>query len=201
MSTILLTNDLINEIVHPDGFFGSDFAPYLQEHDVLANINKAIRHARDEKILIAHAKIGFSESYIELPTRSPILGDIPQLGILKENTWSTEFHKDLDIGIRDKQIIKRGISAFYDTDLQSVLSRNEISHIVIVGIATDLAIEALVRDAHDRNYNVTVLADATATVLQETQDTAINIINRMGNVTTVAAWIDGNQSSEIDEEQ
>jgi nicotinamidase-related amidase len=188
MDTILLINDLINEIVHEDGVYGEKFAPYLFENNVLQNINAAIAYARESNIPVVHAKIAFNNDYIECSTASPIFASVPTLGILRRDTWSTRIHETIDVDSHDKIISKRRISPFYNTDLNALLTANSFSHIVMAGVATDLVISSAVRDAHDRDYLVTVLSDATASISDDVQIHALSLLERLATVTSVTEW-------------
>ncbi len=67
----------------------------------------------------------------------------------------------------EKVIAKCRYSAFYDTDLETVLSENKIEDLMIVGVMTNLCCESTARDAFFRNYRVLLPADGTATLCEE----------------------------------
>ena len=54
-------------------------------------------------------------------------------------------------------------SAFIGTDLEVLLKKQSIQHIVVVGLTTDHCVSATVRNAADLGFEVTLVADATAT--------------------------------------
>lgn len=54
-------------------------------------------------------------------------------------------------------------SAFIGTELQSILKKDSIKELVIVGLTTDHCVSATVRNAADLGYKVFLIADATAT--------------------------------------
>lgn len=57
------------------------------------------------------------------------------------------------------------------TELAGLLKQHDIRHIVVVGIATDVCVNATVADARRLGFDVTVLADATAAVELKQGDT------------------------------
>jgi len=68
--------------------------------------------------------------------------------------------------IRDKQaveIIKNRYSAFAGTDLYSRLKRSGVTEVVICGFMTNFCCESTARDAHDLDYFVDFVVDATGT--------------------------------------
>jgi nicotinamidase-related amidase len=64
----------------------------------------------------------------------------------------------------DDEIIfdKTSSSVFNSTAIDSVLRRMRIEHLVITGIVTDGCVELSARDAADRGYSVTLIADGCA---------------------------------------
>ena len=99
-------------------------------------------------------------------------------------TWGTEFSDRLDVATNDSVMVKHRISAFYGTELETILRANDIHHIIVMGVATQLAVEATVRDAHDRDYLVTVISDACETIDQACQENALAFLKQIATVTT-----------------
>src|SRR5919107_254126 len=60
-------------------------------------------------------------------------------------------------------ITKHRYSAFYGTDLEIILRGLGVTTVVIAGVTTENCCHATARDAFFRDYQVVVLADATAT--------------------------------------
>ncbi|MBV6753596.1 cysteine hydrolase [Pseudomonas chlororaphis] len=63
----------------------------------------------------------------------------------------------------DEQVIlKHFVNSFRDTELSTVLERNGIKELVVVGSMSHLCIDAITRAAADQGYTVTVIHDACA---------------------------------------
>lgn len=72
--------------------------------------------------------------------------------------------KDLVAPENDEKVIQKNTnSAFIGTDLEVLLKKQSIQHLVVVGLTTDHCVSATVRNAADLGFEVTLVADATAT--------------------------------------
>lgn len=180
MNKALILIDFINEIVHLDGKLAAKgYADYMQEFKVIEKLNTAIQKARSEGLLIIHVKVGFSEDYTEQPKSSPLFSKVHEYQALKLNTWATEFHKDLDVQSSDIIVIKHRVNAFFNTELDTILKERKIDSLYIAGVATDLAVSNTARDAHDRDYNVTILKDCCAAANQADHDSALLSLSKI----------------------
>ncbi len=73
-------------------------------------------------------------------------------------------HDSLQPAEDEFQILKHEVNSFNDTELQRLLQREGISHLVIVGAMSHICIDAVTRAAADLGYSNTLLHDACATL-------------------------------------
>ncbi len=183
MTTALILIDFINEIVHENGKLASKgYSDFVKNNDVFQNLSFITQKARENNILIVHVKVGFSENYTEQPKLSPLFGKAHEFQALKLNSWATEFHEQIDVKEDDIILTKYRVSAFYGTPLDLILKNNNIDSILVAGVATDLAVSNVVRDAHDRDYQVTILADCCAAANNEDHETALLSLKKIAIV-------------------
>ena len=88
-------------------------------------------------------------------------------GMCIEGTPESEIHGDLAPQPREKVILKHRYSAFYNTDLETVLRGLKIEDLVISGIMTNMCCESTARDSYYRDYRVFFLADGTGSINEE----------------------------------
>ena len=79
-------------------------------------------------------------------------------------------------------LTKHRVSAFYGTPLDVILRANGIREVLICGVATDLAVQAAARDAHDRDYVVTVVSDCCGAASDEDHETSLRVLAKIGAV-------------------
>jgi len=88
-------------------------------------------------------------------------------GMCVEGTVESKVHDDVTPLPNEKVIFKHRYSAFYNTDLETVLRCLKVEDLVISGIMTNLCCESTARDAYYRDYRVFFLADGTGSVNEE----------------------------------
>ncbi len=88
-------------------------------------------------------------------------------GMCVEGSTESNVHDDVAPRPNEKVIFKHRYSAFYNTDLETVLRCLKIEDLVITGIMTNLCCESTARDAYYRDYKVFFLADVTGSVSEE----------------------------------
>lgn len=119
------------------------------------------------------------------PGESVVLFDLPQIlwpDHCVEHTWGADFHPTLDTE-RIARVFRKGsnpkvdsYSGFYDngrrhdTGLTSYLRAREVSHVTIVGLATDYCVKWTALDAASEGFETAVLLPACRGVDLESGD-------------------------------
>lgn len=73
----------------------------------------------------------------------------------------------------EKVVLKHRYSAFFDTDLETVLRCLRARDLVVCGVMTNLCCESTARDAYYRDYRVFFPADASGSVTEDLQRAAL----------------------------
>jgi nicotinamidase-related amidase len=74
-----------------------------------------------------------------------------------------DINKNVEPVANEKVITKEEVNSFQGTDLLEYLRSNGINRLVIIGMQTQLCLEAAVRAAHDFGFECIVIQDACAT--------------------------------------
>lgn len=177
--SIYLVLDMENDLVHAEGPSGKGpVGEQVRSRQIIAKTANAIKKAREADILVGFVRVGFSPEYTECPKSSPIFSGAPQHGLFKLGSWGTEIHPDLDKQAGDVDVIKHRVSPFFSTTLEAQLRAQNVRRIYCSGVSTQAVVQATVRDAHDRDYEVVVLEDACAAHSAEEHANSIQSISR-----------------------
>ena len=130
-----------------NGLFSIENLPIYREESLIRNINSLINKAR-----FAHALIIFIQ-------HNELKGER-----LETKTKNWKIHPMLQRKDNDTIIQKFNSDSFLETNLDKELKRNEISHLVITGLATPMCIDTTVRSAVSHGYGVTLIEDAHSTI-------------------------------------
>ena len=79
-------------------------------------------------------------------------------------------------------IAKPGKGAFYNTDLESYLHTQKITHLLITGVTTEVCVQTTMREANDRGYECLLIEDATASYFPEFKQATIEMVRAQGGI-------------------
>ena len=85
-------------------------------------------------------------------------------GMCLEGSPESKIHAEIAPRDGEKVIDKHRYSAFYNTDLETVLRVLKIEDLVIAGVMTNMCVESSARDAYYRDYRVFIPADGTGSI-------------------------------------
>ncbi|MEO9509427.1 MAG: isochorismatase family cysteine hydrolase [Nonlabens ulvanivorans] len=180
-------NRFINEIVHEKGALSSkDYTAYINKHHTDIKVAELLAHARSRQWKVIHVGVGFSEDYNECSTTSPLFSGAKNANVLKIGSWGTKFSDFSKPTDGEIKLVKHRVSAFFNTGLDSLLKGNKIEQVVVAGCSTDLSVQSTARDAHDRDFIVTVVIDACAAANDMDHNNSIPVLKKIADVIQVS---------------
>lgn len=192
--TALLTIDLQNDFLHPEGAYGragqtaDSIAPLP---DRIAPLIAALRarggHYISAQFTLVPRRGGAPLIAPHLKTLRPFLG--------KGDFAPGSFGHDLvdTLAPADFTIEKVAYSAFYQTRLEYVMRAIGADHLIVGGIVTNGGVASTLRDAHLRNVETVMLTDGCAAFKQDVHDAtllSLGTVTHQMTCSAVLAWLE-----------
>lgn len=132
---------------------------YPDAERVLDVLSRALEFARDAGLPVVHVGVQFRAGYPELSPSNRLLGPLAASQAFEAGQPGVAFHEKTAPRPGEFVVVKRRVSAFAGTDLQTLLVPLEVRRLIITGISTSGAVLSTVRQAADLDYDCTVLSD------------------------------------------
>jgi nicotinamidase-related amidase len=163
---------------------------FAQADDLLAPISAAITAARAATIPVIYVSVGFRPGYPEVSPRNKSFSAIKQpQSSMPSFMTNMEIHPAIAPQSTDILVTKRRVSAFSGSDLEVILRAQGISHLVLCGIATSGVVLSTLREAADKDYQLTVLADCCADGDDEVHRVLLSkVFPRQAEVVQSSTW-------------
>ena len=156
---------------------------------LLGNVAKAITNARDKKIPVIYVTVGFRQGAPEINMNNKGFAGSKERFTNVNMDEFTQVHPDIAPLTGELTVMKRRISAFTGSDLEVILRAFGIQHMVLTGIATSGVVLSTLREAADKDYKLTVLADCCADGDEEVHRVlTTKVFPRQADVLTVEEW-------------
>jgi nicotinamidase-related amidase len=130
--------------------------------ELLAGARKAIDLVRSHGGTIGYVRVGFADASELGGSMGRRVGGDAALDRFHADHGNTQIHADIAPAEGDIVVRKTRVGPFGSTDLHEQLQARGIDTLVLAGISTSGVVLSTVRDAHDRDYRLIVLADLCA---------------------------------------
>lgn len=207
-STALIIIDMQRDFIEPGGF-GSSLG-----NDV-SKLRRAIEPC--QALLAAARRLGMMVIHTREGHR-PDLSDAHPAKVMRGNP-STRIGAEGPMGrilirgeaghdiipelypIEGEMVIdKPGKGAFYQTDLELMLTTGGITTLLVCGVTTEVCVHTTIREGNDRGYRCIAVADCCASYFDEFHETGLRMIKAQGGifgwVTDSVAIIEAEQMEE-----
>jgi nicotinamidase-related amidase len=156
---------------------------------LIGNVAKAIETARDKKVPVIYVTVGFRQGAPEINMNNKGFASAKERFANVNMDEFTKVHPDIAPLADEVIVMKRRVSAFTGSDLEVVLRAFGIQHIVLTGIATSGVVLSTLREAADKDYRLTILADCCADGDEEVHRVlTTKVFPRQAEVLAVKEW-------------
>lgn len=156
---------------------------------ILSNTAKAIAKARAYKIPVIYAVLGFRQGLPEISMKNKSFAASKPLFESMDMNEFVKIHDELKPQANEIVVTKKRFSAFTGSDLEVVLRAYGAQHLVLAGISTSGVVLSTLREAADKDYALTVLADCCADGDEEVHRVlTTKLFPRQADVLNVEEW-------------
>jgi nicotinamidase-related amidase len=180
MTTALLLMDVQNGILER---VGADDG-YL---DRVAATQEKAEHAG---LLVVLVRVAFRPGHPEISARNKTFSAAKAAASMVLGDPAVEPHPRLFRGNGEVVVGKKRVSAFTGSDLELVLRSRDVTSLVLGGVSTSGVVLSTVREAADRDYELTVLEDLCLDSDAEVHRVLTQkVFPRQADVTVAEQWL------------
>ena len=181
----LICLDFENDIVHPNGkVSGKGYAAFDAAHDTLSRVRIIQDRFRAAGLPVIHVRVGFYPGYAQSPKGSPLMGQAHQFGAFDLSGWGGEFVDQVAPQGEELVITKHRVGSFHATAMELTLRNMGVTQVFLAGVATDMVVESTAREAHDRDFSVSVIADCCIAANEEDQLRSLKNMQKLATILT-----------------
>ena len=156
---------------------------------IINNVAEAIKKARENQVPVIYVAVGFRQGTPEISPDNKTFAAARERFAQADMQEFIKIHPALAPLSDEVSVVKRRVSAFTGSDLEVVLRAKGIKNLVLTGVATSGVVLSTIREAADKDYGLTVLADCCADGDAEVhQVLTTKVFPRQSDVLNVADW-------------
>ena len=188
--TALVIIDMQRDFVEPGGFgetLGNDVSLLTA---IIPTCQRVLTEWRAANGLVVHTRESHQPDLSDCPPAkrergNPRLriGDMGPMGrILVAGEPGNQIIPELAPLPGEIVIDKPGKGMFYGTRLHEQLQERAISHLIFMGVTTEVCVQTSMREANDRGYDGLLLTDCTESYFPEFKAATINMVHAQGAI-------------------
>jgi ureidoacrylate peracid hydrolase len=183
--TALVIIDMQNDFIADEGLIAREGRDVSQAKEMAKHLPELIKTARAAGVFVVFVRNVYttdqnfylSDVWLEQAARKRA-GGYTRIPVCEAGSWGGDFYGDVRPAPHDPIVTKHRYSAFYNTDLDTILRANGIRTVVLTGVVTNVCVETSAREAFVRDYYVVAVSDGTAAYDQADHDMTLKNIDR-----------------------
>jgi nicotinamidase-related amidase len=186
----LVVIDMQRDFVDPGGFgeaLGNDVSLLRK---AIAPTKRVLDAVRGRGMLVIHTREGHRPDLTDLPLSKKVrgklkagIGDAGPMGrILVRGEYGHDIIDELKPAPGEPVIDKPGKGAFYATPLHELLQQEGITHLLFMGVTTEVCVQTSMREANDRGYDGLLLEDCTESYFPAFKAAAVEMVRAQGAI-------------------
>jgi nicotinamidase-related amidase len=188
--TALLIIDMQRDFVEPGGFgetLGNDVS-LLQA--IVPTVRAVLLAWREAGGYVVHTREAHVADLSDCPPAKRLrgnpslrIGDVGPMGrILVAGEPGNAIIAELAPVDGELLIDKPGKGAFYATDLMDQLGQRGITHLVVMGVTTEVCVQTSMREANDRGFDCLLVEDGTESYFPAFKAATLDMIRAQGAI-------------------
>ncbi|HSI54782.1 MAG: cysteine hydrolase family protein [Ramlibacter sp.] len=188
--TALVIIDMQRDFIEPGGFgetLGNNVALLAA---IVPACQAVLKGWRDAGGLVVHTRESHEPGLSDCPPAkrnrgnpSLRIGDMGPMGrILVAGEPGNQIIPQLAPVSGEIVIDKPGKGAFYATPLHNLLQQVGVTHLVFMGVTTEVCVQTSMREANDRGYDCVLLEDCTESYFPEFKASALEMMRAQGAI-------------------
>ena len=188
--TALVIIDMQRDFIEPGGFgetLGNDVS---QLAVIVPTVRRVLQAWREQGAMVLHTRESHRPDLSDCPSAKRLrgaprlrIGDVGAMGrILVQGEPGNQIIDALAPQPHETVIDKPGKGAFYATPLQSMLEANGITHLIVMGVTTEVCVQTTLREANDRGYDCLLVEDGTASYFPHFKQATLEMVRAQGAI-------------------
>jgi gluconolactonase len=180
----LIVQDLQNDVITEGGAFAESGSPgHATSQNVVENVKALAEACRAKGVPVIHVHYIVEEGAPGLKLNAPLFEGLKDAGALVRGSWGAAAADGLEPQEGDHVVEKMRMSAWHDTNLESLLEELGRDTVIVTGAWTNMSIEHTSRTGADKGYFMVVPEDGCSSMNADWHNASINYA--LQNVATV----------------
>lgn len=188
--TALIIIDMQRDFLEPGGFGSSLGNDVSRLRRAIIPCQKLLAAARAAGLMIIHTREGHRPDLSDAHPAKVMRGnpstrigaDGPMGRILIRGEPGHDIIEELYPIAGEAVVDKPGKGAFYQTDLELMLTRARIDTLLVCGVTTEVCVHTTIREGNDRGYRCVAIADCCASYFDEFHETGLKMVAAQGGI-------------------